>query len=471
MSANTARVIEHWTQGRRDSATPRDLVIDPRGLGYLRRSDGSLEPHGHQIRAIATSNTPTPLARPPGGNNDTTPPTIVIISPSSDEVIGELHTFSATVSDASGVRSVSFIIHLPGGTTETFQAANQGADQWSVTLQGFTTSTGWSWQVDARDNAKKGGNRVISDPVFFSVDTGGGGGGGSTDSDTITNANWTSSPHYSTNSGIQKVTGRLYFEMPKNARRRGPWAAYVCSGTVVTDDTNGRSIILTAAHCVYDDVNGAYARNVLFIPDQAATTGSGSDRNCGNDPYGCWVPTRGVVDVNWTMTTFPSNIPWDYGYYAVEDDSTTNNVLDTVIGSLSVNFTAVYVDAGSGALSLDYTHALGYSYNEDPKLMYCAENIDTLDSANWWLSSCGLSGGSSGGPWIQLLDPLLADYGYGSLEIVSLNSWGYTDSPGMAGPVLDLSASSAECVFTGAKNSDLSVAFPDGDAGSEIICP
>ena len=42
MDADKARFIDHWTQGRRDSATPRDLVIDPRGLGYLRRPNGAL---------------------------------------------------------------------------------------------------------------------------------------------------------------------------------------------------------------------------------------------------------------------------------------------------------------------------------------------------------------------------------------------------------------------------------------------
>jgi hypothetical protein len=48
----------------------------------------------------------------------------------------------------------------------------------------------------------------------------------------------------------------------------------------------------TASHCVYDNVNMAFARNVLFIPDQADTTGTGTDFNCNNDPYGCWVPPQ-----------------------------------------------------------------------------------------------------------------------------------------------------------------------------------
>ena len=74
LSADKAGVIEHWTEGRRAGAIPRDLVVDPRGLGYLRRVDGSLEPYGHQISAAANTGSPKPLARPSGGGNDTTAP-------------------------------------------------------------------------------------------------------------------------------------------------------------------------------------------------------------------------------------------------------------------------------------------------------------------------------------------------------------------------------------------------------------
>jgi V8-like Glu-specific endopeptidase len=55
------------------------------------------------------------------------------------------------------------------------------------------------------------------------------------------------------------------------------------SGTVATDGIAGRSVILTAAHCVYDHANKAFARHVLFIPDQTDTTDAGTDLNCGND--------------------------------------------------------------------------------------------------------------------------------------------------------------------------------------------
>jgi len=271
---------------------------------------------------------------------------------------------------------------------------------------------------------------------------------------------------------VKKAAGRLYFEMPNNSKWKGLWTGYVCSGTVATDSTSGRSVIMTAAHCVYDDVNKAFARNVMFIPDQADTSGSGTDLDCSNDPMGCWVPSFGVVDANWTTRTFPDNIAWDYAFYVVSDSGAhqgtqaSSDALDGAAGSMTVSFVDVnHDDTTTGATSPDFTYALGYSYNEDPKFMYCAEDMTINGAVNWWLPSCGLSGGSSGGPWVQPMDKAT-----GSGPIISVNSWGYTNSPGMAGP--KLVGTSASCVFTNAKNTSFdSVASTDGNAGKVVTCP
>jgi hypothetical protein len=247
--------------------------------------------------------------------------------------------------------------------------------------------------------------------------------------------------------------------MPSNVRRTR-WAGYVCSGTAVTDGTAGRSIIITASHCVYDDANKAFARNVMFMPDQADTTGAGTDRDCSNDPLGCWVPNFGVVDVNWTTRTFPDNVAWDYAFYVVNDTgahqgAAAPSALDAAVVTMGVQLTAPAV--GSVA------HALGYSYDVDPQFMYCTDPLESLDSANWWLPNCGLSGGSSGGPWVQ---PMNATTGNG--PIISVNSWGYTNQPGMAGP--KLSGTSAACVFSNAKTRAFAT-FASGDAGYAVTCP
>lgn len=273
--------------------------------------------------------------------------------------------------------------------------------------------------------------------------------------------------HWSDGGAIQERVGRIYFEMPTNSRLKR-WAGYVCSGTVATDSTGDRSVIITAAHCAYDDANSAFARNVLFIPNQDGTTGTGTDSNCSNDPLGCWTPSFSVVDTNWTTSTFPDNIPWDYAYYVVNDSGahSGNAALDSLedeVGGLSISFEAPSFDSGTTSNDADYTHGIGYSYADDPNLMYCAENMTTEGDVNWWLPNCGLSGGSSGGPWIQ---PVTNGEG----PIISVNSWGYGDQPGMAGPFLDVT--SAECLFSNAKDTAFgSVSSADGREGIAITCP
>ncbi len=465
MDPAKARVVEHWTNERRAAAVPRDFVIDSRGLGYLRRPDGSLQPYGHQIIAENAANSPAPNARPSGGGNDTTPPTISDdMNPGQGAVIGASHTFSVTVTDASGVKSVSFTIQYPNGsTTQTFNANAGENDLWTVTLSGFTNGN-WNWWVVAKDTAKRGGNTSTSDIVSFTVDTGGGGGGSGGDSDdTVSSSEWIAG------GAVQTAAGRLYFEMPKNAKRKGPWAGYVCSGTAVSDSAGDRSVILTAAHCVYDDANKAFARNVLFIPDQADTTGSGTDLNCNNDPIGCWVPSFGVVDTNWTGTTFPDNIRWDYAYYVVtlggaHAGTGTEESLEVAASTLSIDFGPPdYNDNTPGTGSIDFTYGLGYSYNVDPNFMYCADDMTTEGAVNWWLPNCGLSGGSSGGPWVQPMNT-----GTGNGPVISVNSWGYVGSPGMAGP--KLYGTSAACVLGMAESSAWLAEPPaDGDAGVAVV--
>ena len=443
-SAEHARIVAYWTKERVTAAIPRDLRIDERGYGYLRHPNGSLEPYGHMIAAQSKPASPQPMAKP-GGDN--TAPSISNRDPAQGATIGAAYTFKATVTDQSGIRSVSFKIGPSGGSQQSFSASAGANGVYSAQLSGFTNGT-WTWSVVAKDTAN---NTATSTVTSFTVNTGGGGGGGNV----VANA------EYSGGGTIQSAAGRIYFEMPSNSRWTR-WSGYVCSGTVVTDSTTGRSIVQTASHCVYDDAHKAFARNVLFIPNQAGTTGTGTDLNCSNDPLGCWTPSFGVVDVNWTTRTFPDNVTWDYAYYVFNDTSHSGSgggtgvVLDSSVTSIPISFQVPNFDVANS--SSDYTTALGYSYDEDPKFMYCAEDMQQLDQANWWLGSCGLSGGSSGGPWMQ-------PFSSGAGSLISVNSWGYTNQPGMAGP--KLSGTSASCVFSLAKSRTFaSVPTADGQEGA-----
>jgi hypothetical protein len=188
---------------------------------------------------------------------------------------------------------------------------------------------------------------------------------------------------------------------------------------------------------------------------------------------GCWVPSFGVVDTDWTGTTFPNNVRWDYAYYvatvtgAHAGNVTEEESLEDAAGTLTIEFTSppYHDDNTPGANSDDFTYGLGYSYDVDPNFMYCADDMTTEGADNWWLPGCGLSGGSSGGPWVQPMT-----IGTGDGPVISVNSWGYTGSPGMAGP--KLYGTSAACVFNTAETTTWSsVPSTDGDAGVAVPCP
>jgi hypothetical protein len=56
----------------------------------------------------------------------------------------------------------------------------------------------------------------------------------------------------------------------------------------------------------------------------------------------------------------------------------------------------------------------------------------------------------------------------GDGPIISVNSWGYTNQPGMAGP--KLFGTSASCVFAVAKATPIAGTFADGSAGAIADC-
>jgi hypothetical protein len=108
------------------------------------------------------------------------------------------------------------------------------------------------------------------------------------------------------------------------------------------------------------------------------------------------------------------------------------------------------------------TYGLGYSYSDDPNFMYCRDTMGTQGTVNWWLPGCGLTGGSSGGPWKQGMT-LNGDASSSTATIssegviMSVNSWGYTNQPGMAGPKLD---GEHECVYNLAQSTTISLSQP-----------
>jgi hypothetical protein len=81
--ARHQRIVEHWTTARRAAAIPRDLVRDPHGQGYLRKTNGLLQPYGLRVADAAATNAAKPNAKP-----DRSPPSIGNVDPASNATVG-----------------------------------------------------------------------------------------------------------------------------------------------------------------------------------------------------------------------------------------------------------------------------------------------------------------------------------------------------------------------------------------------
>jgi len=117
-SERSKHIFDYWTPERIKGAIARDFVIDKQqGLGYIRRTDGSFTPHGHNklIQLSSAKSNPVPMGKPSAGG-DSDGPTVSHVEPGDGVTIGASQRFAATVSDSSGVKAVTIVINLPSGS-------------------------------------------------------------------------------------------------------------------------------------------------------------------------------------------------------------------------------------------------------------------------------------------------------------------------------------------------------------------
>jgi hypothetical protein len=241
--------------------------------------------------------------------------------------------------------------------------------------------------------------------------TPGGGGGGGGGTGFTTGASWT------TGGVVKERTGKVYFEMGSSA--------YVCSGSVATDSRSTVSLVLTAAHCAFDETSGEFAAYWLFIPDfdQSPTF------TCANTEYGCWTADALVVHEGYaTAGGFNTQATiHDFAFAVVGPGGHGGTQLDAAVGSYNVvipGFTA----PGQPAYAFGYPAAGKYKGND---LTYCAGQIfeDPYNEELTWGVPCRMTGGSSGGPWLSSFNTTTTSGG-----LSSLNSYGYSGVAAMHGP-------------------------------------
>lgn len=197
-----------------------------------------------------------------------------------------------------------------------------------------------------------------------------------------------------------RTVGKVFFSRTYGGQT---WN-YVCSGAVVNSE--GKSTVWTAGHCVYDYADGnqmtkprVWDTNFIFVPSYSN----------GSAPYGYWY-SRSLTTMNaWIGSRDFANdngaafMNRNYGYRIAD-----------YLGSqgLTWNQSASF-----------YANAFGYPQAAPFNGAYLVKASGyTAASGNTIYMYSGLTGGSSGGPWLRNYD---GNYGL----INGHNDFVYTSSP------------------------------------------
>lgn len=226
---------------------------------------------------------------------------------------------------------------------------------------------------------------------------------------------------------VQKTTGKVFFALGTQY--------YVCSGSVINDgSTIDRSIVVTAAHCAYDERNNVWATNWMFVPDydSAPVTLTTSGSFCESTTHGCWSARSLVVPRLFaSQPSFNSTaVKHDYAFAILGTGGKKSTHLDSEVGGQSIDFTKR--DFESNTWLFGYPSQGKYKGQD---LMFCKGLLgyDRAVDYETYRLGCRLTGGSSGGPWMSPF----ADSGttLGSGTIFSVTSYGYTGIKALYGSI------------------------------------
>ena len=277
---------------------------------------------------------------------------------------------------------------------------------------------------------------------------GGGGGkpGGGSDDTAITGAHWTG------DGVVLESTGKVLFSLGNEL--------WVCSASVVEDDTESRSLAVTAAHCVYDNATNKFAENWIYVPNYETVVRNleiGDKKFCTDAGAGtCWTASALVLHDGFAGAGgFNGNaIQYDFAF-AVLDKS-----LDGDHGAQGINFKAV----SKGTFTYDFGYPAENS-NGDliHELRYCAgkTGFDNRFFKLTYKLACDMTGGSSGGPWFSSFD---TSNGRGT--VMSVNSYRYSSGNGLYGPKFN---SNTEDDFLWARTATVSCVVIPSTSGSSCL--
>ena len=267
------------------------------------------------------------------------------------------------------------------------------------------------WTQARRDNARP---RDIVMPLGTkprpAAKPGGGGGGTTSPSLNSTGSAWTFG------GPVAQTTGKVFFTLGGGN--------YVCSGSLVQGPTStSPPLVSTAGHCTHEgDGSGpaGYATNFAFYPGYAGTTSG--------------LPKYTATSSNLFATTNWQNN--GAAHRAYPDDAAFARVTGPAPSTTPPRVTFSRTTSGQ-MFAFGYPAAQKYKGN---KLIYCSGTVSLgyYDGDDTISMPCGMTGGSSGGPWFANFSTTDK-----SGVQVSVNSYGYSGISRMWGPVFDTAESNA----------------------------
>lgn len=167
--------------------------------------------------------------------------------------------------------------------------------------------------------------------------------------------------------------GKLYFTTPRGSRS-------YCTANVIS----ARSIIATAAHCLYSRGQG-WNRNFVFVPAE----------RYGSTPYGTFSWSAASVPSSWISR---GGRRWDVGLIRLRNN-TANRPVTYYVGWLGRAWNQSYSQ---------HLHSVGYASNISTQVTnICAAQsfFSGSEGADVLVKGCDMTFGASGGGWIQRYEP------------------------------------------------------------------
>lgn len=199
-----------------------------------------------------------------------------------------------------------------------------------------------------------------------------------------------------------QTVGKVFFTNPANGLN------YVCSGATVSSAK--RKLVQTAGHCVHGGAGGQWMTNWAFVPRY---------RN-GARPYGTWSAYQLTARTAWINS---SNSDEDMGIVIMQ--TLNGNSIANVVGGNGLRWNWGY----SVAVTI-----LGYPAGAPftGQLQYFCQGTTWNGHSQQVRAWCNMTGGSSGGPWLQEYND---QNGLGYIN--SVVSHRHADASQMDGPYFD----------------------------------